>query len=301
MGLDLQYLSNWVYYNENFVLNYEVLEAYQFENFVVTVNGQVYNCQNNSLEISNIKEDITISFSGVTKKSFDITLPEVDGCIIQATSTNVYYGDDLTISLTPLFGYTLENVVVKLNDVAVTPNNNSFEIQNITSYINITITNIDLIEYSVTLPDQGVTINIENEKDTYTILDSIVFTYTIKVGYVATDEFEISATNCTLSCNNETYTISNIVGNVTISVEGLDEVGCKLIYNDDGTFTVEILDAKEKYELGDYIYFKIIPSVENIGYSLYINGIFQNGNNGEYSYRFNTQNVYEYNLTVVFN
>jgi len=146
----------------------------------------------------------------------------------------------------------------------------------------------------------GITLNIVDELEYYTVFDTIQFTYNVDVGYEELENFALTTNSGVLSNNNGIYSLSGFTNDIEIGAEGLGVIGCRLIYDSD-LFTINITNPKEKYYIGDEIVFTIMPNVEYSSFEVYINGGKLWEINGSFNYEFSTTNVYEYTVTIVIN
>lgn len=182
------------------------------------------------------------------------------GCTVELEKSTVLHGESVSFSIVANFGYNIENAVIYVNSQEILPNNNLYTISNINSYINITIENIELLQFNISSIN-GISLNIVDELEYYTVFDTIQFTYNIDVGYEELENFALTTNSGVLSNNNDIYSLSGFTNDIEMGAEGLGVIGCRLIYDSD-LFTINITNPKEKYFIGDEIVFTIMPNIE---------------------------------------
>lgn len=193
------------------------------DDIVVKVDGKVITPNpDGTYTIPDITDDTTITIEGKEATS-TVTIPTVPGYDITADkdTTNIPYGDNLTLTITPKPGYS-KDIVVKANDTVITPNaSGKYVITNITEDLTISIDGAQS-KYEVTFPatQTGYSIVPTTPTKDLTYGASVSFKIVAANGYNASKAV-VKANGVVLTPVNGEYTITSVTDNVAITVDGV--------------------------------------------------------------------------------
>ncbi|HBL84899.1 MAG: hypothetical protein A2Y17_06675 [Clostridiales bacterium GWF2_38_85] len=195
--------------------------GYQIDKLIVNDKEQATN-GSTSFTIPNIKSNITISvtFKKIATAKVNVTVTSGSGGVILPNGViSVNVGSNLTFTLTPEVGYTVDKFTV--NGTAVTVSNNQFTLSNITTdtTVKATFKKTDA-KFTVTATaGSGGSISPAVEQ-TIIYGDSVTFNITPELGFIINKLYLDG--NIVMSNNNK-YTITNITANHTIEVTFISE------------------------------------------------------------------------------
>ncbi len=182
------------------------------------------------------------------KLTFNITMPTTQtGYTINDinnetfTTMVVEYGDSISFKVELKTGYT-GTPVVKNNRQTITADNDVYTISNVTSDVNITITGVKRITYTVTVPSQQTGYTIKNTNNQFFDIasvrygDSISFIVELEYGYTGTP-IVTNEGNDTVTNENGVYTISSVTDNVSILVSGITPEEYTITFQEEVTVT----------------------------------------------------------------
>jgi len=173
------------------------------------VDGNAVAMTNNSYTLSNVtvNHSIAVSFSRETES---ITASAGSNGSINPTSATVLYGDNQIFTITPNLGYTA-NLTVDGNAVAMT--NNSYTLNNVIANHNIAVSFTQETEtLTASAGSHGSISPSGNVGVTYGANQT--FSVTPDLGYTSI----LIIDGNPVAMNNNTYTLSNVIANHSVSV-----------------------------------------------------------------------------------
>lgn len=215
--------------------------------FKVYANGTELTAVNEIYTISNITANVTITASGIEVQTYTISLPTNSAYNVEISSgysTTVEYGKEFKFTVTMNEGYNT-NIVVKANGTTLTASGGEYTISNIVNNVTITVENVSLIKYKVTIPtssaytitaSSGYSTSVEYGKD-------FKFEIELKEGYTKTSSFAIKSNGIALTEDGGVYTISNIKQNIQITVEGVEIISYNIILPTSEMFTLNVAEG----------------------------------------------------------
>jgi len=253
--------SSPVEYGGNYTFAFMLDEAYSKSPVVIKINGDEIVMTGSEYTIENITENVVVTVEGVTINTYTVTLPPSDkqiGYTIAAasgSSSPVKYGGNYTFTFALDETCSDSSVVIKINGKKLIRPGNPYTIRNITDDVVVTVENVTVNTYTVTLPSAdeqiGYTITAANGSSSPVKYGgNYTFTFAPEDGY-----------SCVIKVNGEElvmpgsqYTIENITGNTAVTVEAT--------MVQPATFTVDyrgadygpssdVVNAGEKYIVSD--------------------------------------------------
>ena len=279
--------DNTVNYNGSFSFEVTRGEAYTQRTPVVKVNDTVIspsatNGNTFTYTISGITENKTVTIDNLAINTYTVKVPtSATGLSITNGGENtVNYNDSFTFEVTRGTAYTQSTPVVKVNGAAITGTQNgnlfTYTISGIKENKTVTIDNLPINTYKVTVPTSATGLTITNGGDnTVTYGADFSFTVTKKTGYTqATPVVKVDGTQIAgvLSGDTYTYTISNVTVNKKVTVETQPVNSYDISYNlgegttaDGSPAKIEYFDTKEiKITVGvAYTQSEPKPTVDN--------------------------------------
>lgn len=259
-------------YGDSLTFDTELIEGYEYSDFKVVVNLSelVYD---DGYTIENITQDIDIVITGVDRISNSVSFLNTTGIIVTGLDS-VYYGDNYSFRFIVEEGYYLgDNFDILVNGGSIYQNDVfEYVINNVKGNLNISFVGvleeiitpttykvISVPEYlyiDILLDDEPIVIGVTEILST-AVLDVIV--YGVAEDYLI-DDFELMADNCDIVCTGEfEYTISNISGNISLSVSGVSkEVSYEVNIPTSDLYDIEF--GGGKFKEGDIVTFKLIPN-----------------------------------------
>lgn len=198
--------------------------GYSTDGIVVKADGEEISPNpDGSYTIEDVTDDTEITIAGTGLETNTVTIPNVPGYTITTDKdpSNIPYGEDLTLTITPNPGYS-DDITVKVNgeEIPVT-GTNTYVIENITEDISISINGVQ-DEYTVTFPttQTGYTITATTPTTGLNYGDDVSFKITAASGY-NTDNVVVKANGKVIAAVNGVYTIEDIANDITVTVEGV--------------------------------------------------------------------------------
>lgn len=214
---------------------------------VLVADGNTY-----TISASDITDDITITVEGVTKKTFAVTIPTVEGATItpEAGSTSpVEYGDSFSFKVTVADSHE-GTLVVKVNGEAITAVAGVYTIENITEAKEITVEGLAIKTYTVTLPAQQEVVTVTPVGST-TVEHGSDFEFTVTVPAEGTTGTLVVKANGVVVEMNElgtAYIIKNVTAAQEITVEGITWQQITVVVPSGDGYTIvpetELVDGK---------------------------------------------------------
>jgi len=191
----------------------------------VSVNGTPVTLDvNGRYTISNITEIKTVTVTGVTQNTYNITLPTGTGYTVTAYGGSVFpviHGGSFTFQFSLAAGYSGGQVSVNGTPVSLDVNG-MYTITNITANQTVTVTGVSQNTYSVTLtPGTGYTLTADaGSSSPVTYGGSFTFAFSLDPGYTnSLYQVLVNGTPVTLTAGK--YTISDITEIKTVTVVGV--------------------------------------------------------------------------------
>ena len=206
----------------------KISEGYEAgDDFAVTVNGKAVTGTDGKYTVENVTENLVIVVSGVrrTEGGFTVMLPKnpvgytVDGATTVAEGTKY----EFTVSISA--GYEAgTDFAVKVNGKNVVGTDGKYTVENVTENLVIEVTGVTKMAGVVTIrfPENPVGFTISGA-ETAEQNNRYEFTLTILPGYMAGEDFAVTANGVALTGTNGTYVIESITSNTVIEVTGVEE------------------------------------------------------------------------------
>lgn len=268
-----------VYKGENYTFKIAVDNAYNASNMVVKAGETELTGENGTYTIEAVNEDTVITVSGIVEKTiYTVTLTEGTGYTLSGQSTS-YAGEPYTFTVTVDDAvYKANEVVVKVNDEAVTLTDGKYTFAALDGDKTVTVENVvERQLFTVTKPEaEGITFtgadNVREGKP-YTFSIKADQAYDVSGMVVKVNGEEITGTD-------GSYTLPSVSDDLTITVEG---IAAKAIYHVTapaaGKFT--FTGGETVYGGDDYTF----TVQANAGYTatVKVNGEDLTGSNGSYT------------------
>lgn len=218
-------------------------ESYEVTSVTATVGGENANVTNegNEYTVSNVTGDVVITVNAAQKTynvEIDATNATVNGV---ADGQKVNHGAEISFTVSATTGYEIVLVDAKMagKDIEVVMDGDTYSIPNVTGDVIIIVTT-KLIEYTVDVNATNATVNGITEGQEIAYGEDLTFTVNANTGY---ENVKVSATvggeDVTLSNEGNSYTISDIDGNVVITVTASQIVYDVTVNAENATVTVD--------------------------------------------------------------
>ena len=225
-----------------------------------------------SYTFNNVTTNHTITAS-FTLSTYTVTLPTVTGATINPHSTSpVPYNGNFSFSIVLNPAYSQSNIIVKANDVILTPVSGVYTIVNITENQTVTIEGVQLNTYTITFPNiTGITINATNPPVPYG--GNCLFTIDLEPGYSHSNLF-VKANDLVLLPQSGIYTIANIMENQIVTIEGvqLNTYMITSTVNDPDLGMIDPLGETAVEHGGSQTYI-ITPGIHTATFEIYVDGV----------------------------
>lgn len=278
-----------VSYGCDYTFNFRLLTNYRYiDGFDVLVNGSSILVDDTyEHTINNVTSDITISFVGVSLVEYNIeySINIADSCVVDISNTTVAHGSGYTFTITKVEGYDISEIVVKVNDTIVSPNNGVYIIENVieNQYIVVSgikeevilpstfkVSNLPIgIFYDLvvtTLEGEEVQIT-EDNMSTYEITSEDILTLYIMGadednGYIMNyDALSVYSNTGIVTCIEEyfAYEITDFSEDISLTIGGVYKDGVEhiVVFESSGAYRVISSDNKYVYVAGDYAIFDL--------------------------------------------
>lgn len=208
-------------YGEDYSFSVAKSVGYDQSTLTVKVNGETIAEENGKYTIANVKNALEITIEGAAKNIYNVTLPSSVAYMLTGEKT-ITHGETYSFTLSIKDGYDTENLAVKANGTALTAaaDEKTYNVENITSALEITIEGLNIKTYTITLTTgEGYTLSgqasAEHGAD-YT------FTLELNEGYSKSSPV-VKANGAALAAaeDGKTYTIKNVTATQEITVEGV--------------------------------------------------------------------------------
>ena len=172
----------------------------------------------------------SISPIDVHKNTYTVSIPSsATGLTITKSGNNtVTHGDSFSFTVTKQTGYTQKTPVVKVDGTQIAGvqdgNTYTYTISGITEDKTVTIDNLEINKYTVSVPEKATGISINGKSATVDYDSTFKFSLTVLDGYTQSEptvKVNGTAFPGTKNGNTYTYTISNIRENKDVSIDNL--------------------------------------------------------------------------------
>lgn len=217
-------------------------ESYEVTSVTATVGGENANVTNEGKEytVSNVTGDVVITVNAA-QKTYNVEIDATNATVNGVTDgQKVNHGADISFTVSATDGYEIV-VDAKMagKDIEVVMDGDTYSIPNVTGDVIIIVTT-KLIEYTVDVNATNATVNGITDGQTVVHNGSLTFTVNAIPGY---ENVKVSATvggeDVTPSNEGNSYTISNITGNVVITVTASQIVYDVTVNAENATVTVD--------------------------------------------------------------
>lgn len=218
-------------------------ESYEVTSVTATVGGENANVTYEGKEytVSNVTGDVVITVNAAQKTynvEIDATNATVNGV---ADGQKVNHGAEISFTVSATTGYEIVLVDAKMagKDIEVVMDGDTYSIPNVTGDVIIIVTT-KLIEYTVDVNATNATVNGITDGQEIAYGEDLTFTVNANPGY---ENVKVSATvggeNVTVANSGNSYTISDIDGNVVITVTASQIVYDVTVNAENATVTVD--------------------------------------------------------------
>ena len=245
----------------SYAFTFALDEAYSNSPVVIKINGEELVMTGNEYTIENITEDVVVTVEGVTINTYNVTLPSVEeqiGYTIKAangSSSPVADGGNYTFAFALDEACSDSSVVIKINGRRLVRPGSQYTIRNVTGDVVVTVDNVTVNTYTVTLPSAeeqiGYTIAAVNGSSSpVKYSGNYTFTFAAEDGYSCV----IKVNGEELVMTGDQYTIENITVNTSVTVEATAEPPSAFTVDYRGADYVpssDIVNAGEKYVVSE--------------------------------------------------
>ncbi len=187
---------------------------------IVTANGVAVTSKDGKYVVENVTENITLSVSGVTRVSYGVMLVSTDGVLLTGASS-AKVGESYSFTVTLEEGASKgADFAVKANGVALTSNSDTYTISSVDKDTIITVVGVTVPYYTVSgLTGTGYTV----EASATSVIKGKDFSFAVNVdaAYEKSAEYSVAVVGGTLEEKDGVYTVKNVQGDVTITVNGI--------------------------------------------------------------------------------
>ncbi len=203
-------------------------------NIQVTCNNGdiVVNKSGNTFTVNNVTTNLVFSITGINVYTHTISYSG-EGFTVEfagdTDSMTVERGDDFNFTINISSGYEKDEdtfkVMVNGEEINIDSNLNYYVIKNVSTNIQITVEGVSIKKHTVTLPSSNMyTVSaVDGYTTTVNNGDEFKFQININSGYDGS-AMVVKANNTIINAVGGIYTVSNIIENVTITVEGVVEM-----------------------------------------------------------------------------
>ena len=217
-------------------------ESYEVTSVTATVGGENANVTNEGKEytVSNVTGDVVITVNAA-QKTYNVEIDATNATVNGVTDgQKVNHGADISFTVSATDGYEIV-VDAKMagKDIEVVMDGDTYSIPNVTGDVIIIVTT-KLIEYTVDVNATNATVNGITDGQEIAYGEDLTFTVNANPGY---ENVKVSATvggeNVTVANSGNSYTISDIDGNVVITVTASQIVYDVTVNAENATVTVD--------------------------------------------------------------
>ncbi|MDD6211253.1 MAG: InlB B-repeat-containing protein [Bacteroidales bacterium] len=208
---------------QDFKFEVKLEPAYNRSDISVWAGNELLDEVNGVYTVEHVREDVTVRATGSELNSYKVTMPSyVAGVTIQAPeSLTVRHGDDFSFSLLLDGAYSHSEPVVTAGGVILASQSGVYTIEDVTSDVAVSITNVTKNRYTVTLPDVEGAVLTAGSGNTTEHGGTFRFRMSLDEAY-SESQPEVSARGIRLSdMGGGVYEIRNVQEDVTVSVKGV--------------------------------------------------------------------------------
>lgn len=218
-------------------------ESYEVTSVTATVGGENANVTNEGKEytVSNVTGDVVITVNAA-QKTYNVEIDATNATVNGVTDgQKVNHGAEISFTVSATDGYEIVLVDAKMagKDIEVVMDGDTYSIPNVTGDVIIIVTT-KLIEYTVDVNATNATVNGITDGQEIAYGEDLTFTVNANPGY---ENVQVSATvggeNVTVANSGNSYTISDIDGNVVITVTASQIVYDVTVNAENATVTVD--------------------------------------------------------------
>lgn len=205
--------------------SFYVIPKSGFQAPVVMVDGTaVASSGNNLYTINNITSNKAITVTAGTAVSYSVTLNQGAGyTITPVAGTTVEHGKDFQFTVALDAQYSQSSITVTANNVAITPVDGVYTIQNVTANQVVSVSGVAKNTYSVTLVGgEGYTLSTTQFTTGISHGSEFRFSLNVAQGYDGTNALVSDGAN-TLTAKDGYYSVT-VTGNTTITVTGITRI-----------------------------------------------------------------------------
>jgi len=222
--------------------------VYFADQITVKVDGKEVILSDGKYTFAALDGDKIVTVDNVVERQlFTVTKPEVEGVTFTGAD-NVREGKSYSFSIAVDSAYDSANMVVTVNDTAVTLTDGSYTIESASENVVVAVTGVVKKQVcTITLPT-GKGYTVSGALTAYKG-DSYTFTVTVAAGYVG-DALVVTANGETVSGSNGSYTIT-VEGDTEIAVTGVER---EPLPEKELTVADNVIDITDKtvYSLSSY-------------------------------------------------
>lgn len=235
--------SSPVIYNKEYTFTLSLSTAYNKSTPVVKVNGTKVVLNDGQYTIKNIKEDKYITVEDITLNTYQVVIPDSADQIgytlkfKAGTTGTVDYGASCGFTFELDEAYSRSSYTVRVNGTPVGIANNEYTIQNIRADQVITVENVNMNQYTISIPNYQTGYKLQ----AYTGSASPVYhggnftlQFVLLEGYdqsLSTFKLKLDGAEIQTALTQDgLYTISNITNDHVLTVEGIKINTYSIIY-----------------------------------------------------------------------
>lgn len=245
-----------VLHGEDLTFTVTTENGYEISSVTATVGGENASVTNegNKYTVSDVTGDVVITVNAA-QKTYNVEIDATNATVNGVTDgQKVNHGAEISFTVSATDGYEIALVDAKMagKDIEVVMDGDTYSIPNVTGDVIIIVTT-KLIEYTVDVNATNATVNGITDGQEIAYGEDLTFTVNANTGY---ENVKVSATvggeNVTVANSGNSYTISDIDGNVVITVTASQIVYDVTVNAENATVTVD-----ESIAYGDTLEFTV--------------------------------------------
>lgn len=245
-----------VLHGEDLTFTVTTENGYEISSVTATVGGENASVTNegNKYTVSDVTGDVVITVNAA-QKTYNVEIDATNATVNGVTDgQKVNHGAEISFTVSATDGYEIVLVDAKMagKDIEVVMDGDTYSIPNVTGDVIIIVTT-KLIEYTVDVNATNATVNGITDGQEIAYGEDLTFTVNANTGY---ENVKVSATvggeNVTVANSGNSYTISDIDGNVVITVTASQIVYDVTVNAESATVTVD-----ESIAYGDTLEFAV--------------------------------------------
>ena len=232
-----------VLHGEDLTFTVTTENGYEISSVTATVGGENASVTNegNKYTVSDVTGDVVITVNAA-QKTYNVEIDATNATVNGVTDgQKVNHGAEISFTVSATDGYEIVLVDAKMagKDIEVVMDGDTYSIPNVTGDVIIIVTT-KLIEYTVDVNATNATVNGITDGQEIAYGEDLTFTVNANTGY---ENVKVSATvggeDVTPSNEGNSYTISNITGDVVITVTASQIVYDVTVNAENATVTVD--------------------------------------------------------------